>query len=878
MNAISLSSVPAVLILLSVALPAEVALLDRPCGLAIDAAGRLLVSCRESRSVVVMTRSGQRVRQFGADRLQNPGGLCVAPSGQIIVADAGKNQLAVFDAEGRFLTTVGGLAAPEDVAAAPNGMIFVADTGHSRIAVFDSTVHAVLFSIEQLAQPRLKFDRPVGVAAAQGTLAVVDAAVPRLVVMRLPRAATDLAKAVVIPLDGVSPRAVAIGSEGRTYVATDAEVRGFSAEGQSLGTFCAKVLRVTVTNLFQPGGLAVDPQGNILAVDQHTGRVVVTNAEMLDPVPQVRLDKNTPTMAVIEWTTPLPRPTVIEYGKTDDYGSLYEDAALVTRHRAVLKDLAPATCYHYRVAKPLEMIPESAPPRPGFSLAHQKRHYQRLLAGNVSGDETFASLPESGKTDWASLPVIVLVYRNVRFPARDGNRPPNRALDDGDVAVLKSELEKYRLWLWRHTACKLNLAFSYVIVDAERDHELLGSVTRVVFDDIERGITAQGKDLHAFWNVIVVGTHGWYANYLDGPVAGTEYELGSCYTAFGHAQKPGWYWFPVHEHGHLVHSMLMNSGFGTFAFPDAPWTMPGRSGEDFSFMATNYRRQPPRSWLALRSTTICQSRDDNGNGVPDDDPRVPLDERRFGWKASLGGDCLKRLMAGVRTPGYPRGTDTDFQGKVHPLNEGELYWIDRTIPKAKVALDGRIAEGEWKELYSIPNLTTSPETRGLKATLYAAWDERRYCFAIKSNRRVIAGFDLDAANDGWFHGRDNLRFSVRPPMAGRGLEASGAIWDFLGDRMNLHDGQLWYRDAYRPGDIQAAVGQQDGWHVIECAVPARPEIRIAPGPGACFGLRAYVWSDAPEAPLPQTSFFDGEEFVYDLRCVERTSGHSDTTH
>jgi hypothetical protein len=270
----------------------------------------------------------------------------------------------------------------------------------------------------------------------------------------------------------------------------------------------------------------------------------------------------------------------------------------------------------------------------------------------------------------------------------------------------------------------------------------------------------------------------------------------------------------------------------------------------------------------LRSTTICQSKDSNGNGVPDEDPRVPLDEKRFGWKPNMGGDCLKRLMAGVRTAGHPGGVDTDFRGQPHQLNEGELYWINRNVPRGQPVLDGRLVSGEWQELYSVPNLTTPREARDLKAVLYAGWDDQNYYLAIKSNRPVIAGFDLDAANDGWFHGRDNLRFTVRPPGSGKKLEANGAIWDFLNNRINEHDGQLWYRHAYKPGDIRAATGEQDGWHVIECAVPARPGIRIAPGLGAQFALRANL-SEMSEKNALHTSFFDGEEFVYDLKCVSK---------
>ena len=50
------------------------------------------------------------------------------------------------------------------------------------------------------------------------------------------------------------------------------------------------------------------------------------------------------------------------------------------------------------------------------------------------------------------------------------------------------------------------------------------------------------------------------------------------------------------------------------------------------------------------------------------------------------------MLAGGRTPGHPRGTDTDFGGRVHKLNEGELYWIDRRIPPI-LALKAQFKDG-----------------------------------------------------------------------------------------------------------------------------------------------------------------------------------------
>ncbi len=94
----------------------------------------------------------------------------------------------------------------------------------------------------------------------------------------------------------------------------------------------------------------------------------------------------------------------------------------------------------------------------------------------------------------------------------------------------------------------------------------------------------------------------------------------------------------------------------------------------------------------------------------------------------------------------------------------------------------------------------------------------------------------------------------------------GQIWDFLNN--TIQPTGLWYRDAYAEGDIKAAIGEQDGWHVVEIAVPARPDVKIAPGKGAKFGLRVYLSNDSKDNPIPGIDFFDGEDFIYDLTCKE----------
>jgi hypothetical protein len=841
----------------------DAAVLPSPCGLAVLPGGELVVSCRgEKPALVVLSRTGEKLRELGP--VSAPAGLAVDAQGNLLVADAGANKAIRFDAQGTLAGACEGLAGPSSVACGRDGVCVVADTGNNRIAVLANDAASVAYAFDAVTLPdgtRSSLKAPRGVAVAGARLAIADTGNGRVLLVALPAREGDVLAPTVISCREMEPKAVAFGADERLYVIDRQQIRGYTREGKEFGVFKANAMRLWYT----PEALVVDKDGSVLSVDASTRRVLVTSCELFDAEPRIDLEPRAPGVATISWTTLAPRPTVLRYGLTEDCEKEVRAEKPVTAHIVKLENLAPASRYYFHATAPFDAIPATTPARADLALATQRRSYAFLAEGNFSGEYPFATLPEPGKTEWTSLPVLVPVYRTVTFaPGADGARQPDRVLDDGDIAAMKRELETYRLWAWRHSSCALNLDYTFVEVAEPRNAGELGDITPIVLADLERGVAAQGKNLDQFWNVIVVGVHGWYANYLAGTVAGSTHELGACYTGFGHGTQPGWWWFPVHEHGHLLHSMVMCSSAGYFAFPDAPWTLAGKFGEDFSFMAYNYRQFPRRNWLLLKRSTICQSADADGDLVPDDDPRVPIDTKRFGWTPAMGGDCLSRLMAGLRTPGFTGGSDTDYEGKVHALNPGELYWIDRKVPLATPKLDGTFRAAEWKELYSVPNLTTPKEARTVKAKLFAAWDEGHYYFAVRSDRKVNASFDLDGADDGWFHGRDNLRFSVR--TQNENAAADGAIWDFLNDTLNVHDGQLWYRDAYRPGDITcASVKDGDSW-VLACAVPARPAIGIAPGAGARFALRVTLSADPPD-PIPGVGFFDGEDFVYDLECV-----------
>lgn len=852
------------MLIISASASAEVAEIKGPAGVALDGDGNILVCCHGSNSVVIMSRDGELIEEFGSDRLVKPASIAVMKSGNIVILNTGKNEVLVYDNEGGIISAVGGFNNPQQLAIAKSGIVYVANAGTSQIAVLAKDAKTLLFMIDTVAGKKL--NAPAGVATRDGKLVISDTGNGRILVMKAPTKKLEKYKATtVIAPFGLRPGAAAMGKNGQVYVLNANKIFGFTKDGKKIGEYGG-----LMANWFSPGGIFTDEAGNIMVSDRTSHRILVTNADLHEALPKLTLKRDgNKTDAVIEWTSLKPQPTVLAYGTVEDCESEYKNKKLTTKHRVVLENLAPNTRFYYHLYAPIECIPMNSRERTDLPLKIQQQSWN-LQAKGFSVEHVFVTLPKQGMTEWNYVPTAIVIYKNVTFPdGKGGKKQPNRVMDDKAVELVKGEFETYRLWAWRHSSLKMNFDFAYIVVDEERDANLLGGPSTRVVDDIVEGLKAQGKDLNDYWYANICGVHGWYALYLAGVVPasdGTLYELGTCYTGVSQNTKPGWWWFPTHEHGHLVHSMVMCSGTMTFAFPDSPWVLDGQFGENFSFLAYNYRAQPVRSWLNIKKGVLCESVDANGDGVPDNDPRVPLDQKRFGWTKDMGGDCKTRIMAGGRTPGYPGGTDTDFEGKKHKLNKGELHWIDRKITKATPTIDGKLGDKEWVELYSVPNVTTPKEQRVVKAKLYVAWDDKNYYFAIKSDKQVAAGFDLDGNNDGWFHGRDNLRFSARPPMGGRKLEVGGQIWDFLNN--TIQPTGLWYKDAYKPGDIKAAVGEQDGWHIIEIAVPARPDVKIATGKGAKFGLRVYLSNDTKENPIPGIGFFDGEDFVYDFTCKD----------
>ena len=157
-------------------------LFDKPTYITDDNQLNLLISDRGNRRVVRYTSQLVYVEEIDfsdpSDPLQfgEPSGLAVTPYGELWVADAERNRIAIFNNSGQFDRFIGDfgdrggqMASPEKIVRTPEGGFLVCDAGNSRLVMFDqygSFVREIKKDV---------FDYPMGADVTRDAIWVVDA-------------------------------------------------------------------------------------------------------------------------------------------------------------------------------------------------------------------------------------------------------------------------------------------------------------------------------------------------------------------------------------------------------------------------------------------------------------------------------------------------------------------------------------------------------------------------------------------------------------------------------------------------------------------------------------------------------------------------------
>lgn len=209
------------------------------------------------------------------------------------------------------------------------------------------------------------------------------------------------------------------------------------------------------------------------------------------------------------------------------------------------------------------------------------------------------------------------------------------------------------------------------------------------------------------------------------------------------------------------------------------WSTNGRHGEHWDVMSYWDRQLTDVQWLRFMFGSTETVKDADEDGFPDDDPRLPLDEKRFGsspTKVSTDGEVtdLAKAMLSNWAPGPLQSTWTKppFQGLVpDPKKPGPLLPNPPVIVSLHPTIDGNPLE--WG---SAP-LAGSLNRGGLSLTYKQAHDDDGYygLFVVKGPwNRIDATFDGEAK--GVYSGEGVLGFQVynRAPEGGE-AQPSGSI-------------------------------------------------------------------------------------------------------
>jgi hypothetical protein len=265
--------------------------------------------------------------------------------------------------------------------------------------------------------------------------------------------------------------------------------------------------------------------------------------------------------------------------------------------------------------------------------------------------------------------------------------------------------------------------------------------------------------------------------------------------------------------------------------------MPGRFGEDFDFNAQIMRNAEKASWLNLRFGKVASALDADHDGVPDKDPTLPFDENRLrGNPASQDTDGdgvsdLAEVMTGSSRGSAIDNQDTDGDGSRDNIDPEPLYPINPTI--AKVKTSNELASHPFGAIHSI----------AINATFSIAWTDSALLVSCLTDKAANLLFQIDADNDGWFHGFDN--FQIRVLNNGDSV----SVADYY-----LRDCSSWAappkdrRDILQKADLGLSStiinGMQDRpkWHRVVLQVPRNDRYGFRLERGKRFSMRLGVQS------------------------------------
>jgi uncharacterized repeat protein (TIGR02543 family) len=457
-------------------------------------------------------------------------------------------------------------------------------------------------------------------------------------------------------------------------------------------------------------------------------------------------------------------------------------------------------------------------------------------------------MPEAeGMTPRVDLDTLILVYTNTCMGT----------VTSGEIGALQEQITRTAEFLWRHSHLKLRLSVTYLFVDTYKDLTEFtevrpdaywlepgdgdGDGESVENDLLNLGVAEDEYDsINYFWRHN--GSYGVAYGGLGGLIC---WSLG-CHSItqnpiLGETVTPeGASAFP-HEIQHSIDFMLDNSGYPDYFHADQPWNLSGAFGENWDFWVSGMERWPIEQWFVLNEPwgTIVSATDADNDGVPDE----ALDE--LATEVQMGSSPLQvdsdddgladrnEAMAGIYRGSAATNPDTDADGLADGVDTYPLYTTAVQIVRQTHTFDGD--PSGW----DIVTDKLFEQNAPLSVTVAANWDDDYLYLMVIEDRFAGIHIQVDANNDGWYHGRDNYEITVDPSYpdpADPSIIGVAHLWDSSEDIIAETGQPMWDDDPNYPHDpwvtraeiVRYARAHGSGF-LVQLGIPVNPDTGMTPG-------------------------------------------------
>ncbi len=515
------------------------------------------------------------------------------------------------------------------------------------------------------------------------------------------------------------------------------------------------------------------------------------------------------------------------------------------------------------------------------------RDFDRNEMGKV---EEVSGTTESSTDDYmtfTNMKVAVVFYKNA--PHVSGT---DYQMTEKEVENMKFMIEKVREYFWRNTHMEFNLEVEYIEFDEYLPlTDNSGTSTGETGQHLEekRGVVNTQYDIVFRLTPSVGGFWSWGATNLlglpgperrtgfsqirwpIGSISGFEEGYPAYFPNLNYADiGNNLIWTFTHEIQHAIdgvynvngHSEMGHGDFpqlyGTTKIdnPDIGCCYPGypegyskRFGRRFSFQSTIMRDFQPYKNVRSDWGDLYETKDADGDGMPDNDPRVPLDEARFGSSAGnpdTDGDGYtdkQEAIDGIFHYSYsdPNNPDTDGDGIVDGEDPHPRYPVDQRIKTTDAeggfmpVIDGSLEE--WPG-HTLVNDTVSKveRDRSFAPKTYMAYssDSLYVALDLPAYAEPVIRWDID--DDGRWYGAGNTTLEIDVENGNfsrvQTWEASDearrlderlndktdgvgqGLWDDNGNYLSEFGGRV-----LRSSQINLDVTPKNNGYVIEMAIP-----------------------------------------------------------